>query len=293
MANQRKDTREAREARQIERHIERALATPTPRGLEFEANYRLVRQLFKPLLFGSENIPQKPCLFVGNHSLFALDGMVLVPVMQKELGRFLRPMGDRFLFTVPAVEKQIMKGGSVVGHPDVCAALMEHGSDLLVFPGGAHESVKPKSELYKLQWKERYGFVKLAAKYGYTIVPVAMVGPDEFFDHYMESDELRSSRLVQLLQRLGMITDDTRADMFPPIPKGVFGSWIPKPQRCYIGFGQPVDLAALKGKRLTKTKLQSIRQQVASEIEEQLEQLLQAREEYRGDDGLLRRLLTR
>jgi 1-acyl-sn-glycerol-3-phosphate acyltransferase len=244
-------------------------------------------------VFGGENLPDKPCLFVGNHSLFALDGMVLVPVMQKEFGRFLRPLGDRFLFALPAVEKQLMKRGSVVGHPDVCGALMENGSDLLVFPGGAHEAVKPKSDMYTLQWKERYGFVKLAAKYGYTIMPFAMVGPDEFFDHYMEGSELPASPLGQLLQRLGVLKEDTRPDLLPPIPKGLLGSWLPKPQRCYIGLGRPVDLAPLKGKRLTKAKMQAVRQQVASEIETQIDQLLEAREEYKEDDGLLRKLLTR
>ncbi len=277
----------------LSRHIEKALATSPPSGLELEANYRIIQQLFKPQVFGATNLPEQPCLFVGNHSLFALDGMVLTPVMQKQFGRFLRPMGDRFLFNLPPAENFFLKRGAVVGHPEVCGALMEAGEDLLVFPGGAHEAVKPKRELYTLQWKQRYGFVKLAAQYGYTIIPFGMVGPDEFYDHLMEGEDLQGSAFGQLLRRFGLLTDDTRPDLMPPIPLGALGSWFPKPQRCYIGLGKPVDLSALKDKKVTPAKLRSIRNKVAKAIEQQLQDLLAQREQQRSKDGLLRRLLTR
>jgi 1-acyl-sn-glycerol-3-phosphate acyltransferase len=162
----------------------------------------------------------------------------------------------------------------------------------MVFPGGAHEAVKPASEIYELQWKERYGFVKLAAKHGYTIMPFGMVGPDEFYGHLLEGQDLPDSRLGQLLQRLGLLTEDTRADVLPPIPVGALGTLIPKPQRCYIGFGDPIDLSAEKGKRLGKQRLRAIRSEVAEQIEIQLAELLFAREQHKGKDSLLRRILT-
>lgn len=274
------------------RHIEQALAATAPSRLESEANYRLVQQLFKPVMVGSDNIPEQPCLFVGNHSLFALDAMVLTPVVQKRLGRFLRPMGDKVLWSVKSVGSFLTRQGGVIGDPRVCAALMENGEDLLVFPGGSHEAVKPKSEIYTLQWKQRYGFIKLAAHHGYTIVPFGMVGPDEFYNHYMEGADIPNSRLGKLLQRLGVLSENTREDLLMPIPVGAMATAFPKPQRCYIGFGEAVDLSALKGKVLARTKMQAIRDQVATEIEQQLQQLLLSREQNKSQDGLLRRLLT-
>jgi hypothetical protein len=70
------------------------------------------------------------------------------------------------------------------------------------------------------------------------------------------------------------------------------GSLLPRPQRCYLKFGEPLRLAELAGKRVSKKKLLSIRQEVADQIEEMLAELLLLREQNRGEDGFLRRLLT-
>jgi hypothetical protein len=134
--------------------------------------------------------------------------------------------------------------------------------------------------------------VKLAAKHGYTIMPFGLVGPDEFYGRYMEGQDLPDSALGQLLKRLGLLTDDIRSDILPPIPLGLLGTLIPKPQRCYLGFGEPINLAQYKGKTLTKKRQQIIRGQVAEQIETQLTELLFAREQHKGQDSLLRRLLT-
>jgi len=273
-------------------HIQQALAVEPPIGRELDFTYSIIKRIFGPKVYGAENIPDRPCLFVGNHSLFALDGMVLTPLMLRDYDRFLRPMGDKFLFSVGAVGNFLVQRGAVVGHPEVCSALMESGADLLVFPGGAHESVKAKSEMYALQWRQRYGFIKLAAKHGYTIMPFGIVGPDEFYGHLMEGQDLPDSMLGSVFKRLGLLTEDTREDMLPPIPSGLMGSWLPKPQRCFIGFGKPVDMAAQKGKKLGKKKLQSLREEVAGEIEGQLCELLRIREQHRSEDSLLRRMLT-
>ena len=229
---------------------------------------------------------------MGNHSLFALDGWVLGPLFMKELNRFHRGMGDKFLFTNQRIADVVLKSGAVMGHPEVCSAMMKARQDLLVFPGGAAEAVKPASEVYELQWKERYGFVKLAAKHGYTIMPFGLVGPDEFYGRYIEGQDLPDSPLGQLLKRLGLLTDDFRSDILPPVPLGLLGTLIPKPQRCYLGFGQPINLAQYKGKTLTKKRQQIIRGEVAEQIETQLTELLFAREQHKGQDSLLRRLLT-
>jgi 1-acyl-sn-glycerol-3-phosphate acyltransferase len=285
--NQPLDDKEA-----LERHIEKALSVQTPDGLDLEINYRLIKRLFRPLILGADNIPNRPCLFVGNHSLFALDGMVLAPLFIKELGRFPRGMGDKFLFTNKRVADFVLKSGSVMGHPEVCSALMRDRQDLLVFPGGAHEAVKPASSVYELQWKERYGFVRLAAKHGYTIMPFGLVGPDEFYGHYMEGQDLPDSALGQLLKRMGLLDDDIRSDILPPIPVGALGTPFPKPQRCYLGFGDPISLSQYKGKNLTSKRLKILRAEVAEQIETQLAELLFAREQHKGKDSLLRRILT-
>lgn len=276
----------------LQQHIDRALAVKAPSTLEIEIAYRAVKGLFNPMVLGMENIPDRPCLFVGNHSLFALDGVVIMPVLLKKLRRFPRSMGDKFLFSNQLSADILIRNGAVMGHPQVCSALMNDGQDLLVFPGGAHESVKPASELYELQWKERYGFVKLAASHGYPIMPFGLVGPDEFYGHIMEGQELPHSAVGRLATRLGLLDENFRSDILPPVPIGSLGTPFPKPQRCYLGFGQPIKLDRYKGQTLSKKSLKNIRAKVAQQIETQLTELLLTREQHKGSDSLLRRLLT-
>lgn len=287
-----KDNQPLSDKEALERHIEMALAVEAPGGMELELTYRVIKRLFNPVVLGADNIPDRPCLFVGNHSLFALDGWVLAPVMLKELDRFPRGLGDRFLFANKSVGDVVLKSGGVMGHPEVCSALMRDRQDIMVFPGGAHEAVKAARDMYELQWKERYGFVKLAARHGYTIMPFGMVGPDEFYGHLVEGEDLPDTAVGQLLKRFGVLNEDTRPDMLPPIPIGALGTLLPKPQRCYIGFGEPIDLAKYSGKTPTKKQQQTIRSEVAEQIETQLAELLFTRTQRRGQDGLLRRLLT-
>lgn len=276
----------------LQAHIDAALASELISDGEMTLYHTLIRRLFKPVLLHSDRIPEQPCLFVGNHSLFALDGVVLGPLLYRELGRAVRPLGDKFLWSNKTLGDALLRRGAAMGHPAVCEALMEHGADLLVFPGGAHEAVKPASAMYELQWKERYGFVRLAARHGYTIVPFGIVGPDEFYDHWIESDELPDTPVGLLLRQLGLIDDNTRTDMLPPIPRGSLGTFLPRPQRCFIGFGEPQDLSAHAGKTLTQPRLRRIRDAVAQQIEVQLAELLRVREQRRREDGLLRRILT-
>ena len=56
--------------------------------------------------------------------------------------------------------------------------------------------------------------------------------------------------------------------------------------------GEEIDLARYKGRTPTKKEQKSIRADVAEQIETQLAELLFAREQHKGEDGVLRRLLT-
>ncbi|MEZ7992223.1 MAG: acyltransferase, partial [Halioglobus sp.] len=128
--------------------------------------------------------------------------------------------------------------------------------------------------------------------HGYTIMPFGLVGPDDFYGHLMEGQDLPDSALGKLLAHIGLLNDNTRSDIVPPIPIGSLGTPLPKPQRCYLGFGEPINLSRHKGKALPKKTLLSVRAQVAQQIDTQLAELLLIREQDKGKDSLLRRLLT-
>ncbi|MGE5441823.1 MAG: hypothetical protein ACM3Q0_02020, partial [Bacteroidota bacterium] len=60
---------------------------------------------------------------------------------------------------------------------------------IVVFPGGGREVARRKGEQYKLIWKARTGFVRMAIRYGYPVVPFAQVGADDAFDILVDAGE--------------------------------------------------------------------------------------------------------
>ena len=274
---------------ELRAHIQKALRMKPPSGVDQALLYRLAKFWFQPRLFHTERIPDRPCLFIGNHALFGLDGVVIIPVLLEELGRFLRPMGDKFLFSDRRVADFLLRRGATMGHPDVARALMEHDQDILVFPGGAHEAVKPSRERYRLQWKERLGFVRLAAEYGYSIVPFGLVGPDEFYEYLLDGEQI-----VDLLERAGLWRDSLRRDVVPPLLRGSLGTLVPRPQPCFLSFGEPVEAKPSSrskgGGAVSDRQLRAWRKQVAERIEAEIGAMLLAREQARHEFGLLRRL---
>lgn len=271
--------------------IEKFLAIDAPDEKSFKRLNAFIRFYFSPTVVGLENIPDEPTLFIGNHAMFGLDGLILMPTVYKETGRFLRALADNAWFQTSTGEK-MADSGMVLGHPDVCSALMEAGNDILVFPGGAAEANKRAEEKYSLVWRERYGFVRMAAQHGYNITPFGMVGPDDWWDHAIEGHDLLKSRPIKLLQKLGVI-GDIREDLMPPLPRGLFNTLFPKPERCFLAFGEPIEVPDCRGRNVTKTIQKSVRARTAKAVESLVGDMLMKRAQYKHKEGTLRRLLTR
>ena len=271
--------------------VEQFLTIEGPNEKTFGRLYGFIQRYFSPTIVGLNNIPDEPTLFIGNHAMFGLDGMILMPTVYHETGRFLRAMADNAWFQTGTGMK-MAANGMVLGHPAVCSALMEAGQDLLVFPGGAAEANKTAEEKYSLVWRERYGFVRMAARHGYNITPFGMVGPDDWWDHAIEGRDLLQSRLVKLLQKRGVI-GDIREDIMPPLPRGLFNTLLPKPQRCFLAFGEPVEVPDRRGKNVSIAIQKSVRDQTAHSVESLVNDMLLMRAQNKHNESILRRLLTR
>jgi 1-acyl-sn-glycerol-3-phosphate acyltransferase len=263
-----------------------------PVGAQVAAAAALGRAWFKPLFRGLDNLPEGPALFVGNHSFLAVDAFIFHLYMYYDHGRFLRGLGDRSLFANRHYSALAHALGGVSGQAEIVSRLMAKGMDLLLYPGGAYEAIKPPSQRYQLQWKERYGFVRLAAAAGYTIVPVASVGPDEYFDQAIESETLFHSAPVQFLMRAGILPAELRADLLPPVPVGLLGSPLPKPKTTYFAIGNPISLEQYQGQTLSTRQLGTIRRKIAKAIESELHDLLLYREQNKHRDSLIRKILS-
>jgi 1-acyl-sn-glycerol-3-phosphate acyltransferase len=257
-----------------------------------EKLYRVLKLLTSPTIVGAENIPKGPVLFIGNHSTMAFDVLVAIPALQQVSGRFVRGMSDEIMYRNPAVRKRIVGGGAVMGHQEIGSALFEAGKDILLFPGGAYEANKNLDERYALKWKERTGFVRMAAKHGVPIVPVGIVGPEDWYGRYMDRDEVANSWLANLMRWAGVSDEFIHSDLLPPIPKGLFGSWIPKPQRVYIGIGKPVETRAYKGKSISTAAQKRLRDVSKERLQQCIGDMLLLRVQDRKSEGILRRMLT-
>ena len=254
--------------------------------------YQFIKWMTKPTIIGRENLPDKPVLFVANHATLAVDGFFVGPVLLHEFGRCARAMADEFLYVNPTIRKFVVAAGGIMGDQKIGDAFMEAGKDLLLFPGGAHEANKRVEERYTLQWKKRTGFIRLAARHGYTIVPLGLVGPDEWYGRYIERDDLANSMLGKLLMRAGVSDELLHSDLAPPIPKGVLGTLLPKPERSYMGLGEPIDLSKYKGQELSESVQLRLRKKVSDSLEGVLAELLLIQSQQKPNDGLLRKLLT-
>jgi 1-acyl-sn-glycerol-3-phosphate acyltransferase len=221
-----------------------------------------------------DSVPDKgPLLFVGNHTIY---GVMDIPMLFRELllkrNIFLRTLGDHAHFKIPVWRTFMTKYGVVDGTRENCAALMENGESILVFPGGGREVSKRKDEKYKLVWGKRIGFARMAIQHGCTIVPFSAVGVEDAFDIIWDADDILATPLGKLMIKLGM-----RADLVPPISKGLGPTPIPRPHRLYFRLGTPIETKDYGGDFENEDKLHDLRDRTRADIELGIEWLLEKR----------------
>ena len=251
---------------------------------EMRRVFAVARAYFNPEFLGLWELDLgKPALWVGNHTLFGLtDAPLMVEHLYTQYGVMLRGLGDRGHFDVPWWGDMLVRNGMVLGTPENCAALMEAGQHVLVFPGGGREVMRRKGEAYRLVWKQRTGFARLAIEHGYDIIPFGSVGPDEAYDILLDANDVMATPLWQwLVRRYGVDAKTRGGDMIPPLVRGIGPTLIPRPQRYYFGFGQRIPTRRLQGRANDPKALWSLRERVARAVEAQIEKLLVYREEDR------------
>ena len=155
-------------------HLETAARMLVPAAL-------LYRYWFRVETTGIDRVPPGRVLLVANHSgQFPYDGTMLGVAMLLEARppRLARGMGEYFLWRMPFMGTLAARIGALVGTPENCAAMLEAGECVMVFPEGARGANKPFARRYQLQ-RFGLGFMRLALQTGTPIVPVAIIGAEE------------------------------------------------------------------------------------------------------------------
>jgi 1-acyl-sn-glycerol-3-phosphate acyltransferase len=241
-------------------------------------------RLTQPRFYGIERVTGKRAMLVGNHTLY---GVFDVPFMVAELwkrnGLHMRSLGDHRHWSLPGWREFLEALGAVRGTRENTAELMRRGEPILVFPGGAREVNKRRGEKYQLIWKNRLGFANLAIEHGYSIQPFAAVGAEEMLDVVVDDRNPVHGRVSRALER-------TVGVPLPSLVRGIGPTLIPRPQRFYFWFGEPIPTESFRGKGQAGAR--RLRDEARREVEGGIEFLIAERA---ADPGrkLLPRLLGR
>ncbi|GJF08810.1 membrane protein [Mycolicibacterium cyprinidarum] len=231
-----------------------------------------LRKLINPKVWGIERVPQRGALLVGNHTVL---GLLDAPLLCAELwdrGIMVRALGDHAHFKVPGWRDVATGIGVVDGTRAATAELMRRDEVIMVFPGGGREVAKRKDEKYKLIWKNRMGFARLAIEHGYPIVPFAAVGAEEAVDIVVDGE----SPLLAPVRAL--ITNVLGSPDVPPVVRGIGLTPIPRPERQYYWFGEPIHTASVMKRHGEDRVVRDVREQTRAAIESGIEFLLEQRD---------------
>ncbi|OMC57050.1 hypothetical protein A5747_04420 [Mycobacterium sp. IS-836] len=240
-----------------------------------------LRRVIKPKVYGIEHVPKRGALLVGNHTLYGVFDLLLWTAELIERGIMVRGLGEHVLFRVPGSGELLKACGIVPGTRANMRELMRRRDLILVFPGGAREVAKRKGERYQLIWKNRLGFAKMAIEGRYPIVPFASLGIEDALDIILDNDHPLMAPLRKLCEKL--------LNVEPlPIVRGIGLTPVPRPERLYFWFGEPISTREYDGVA-NEDNAQDLRARTAASIEGGLDFLFAEREED-PERSLLKRL---
>lgn len=221
-----------------------------------------VRGLAHPVIFqGSGGAPQSGSRLRKSRQLGRVPG-IEAPPTEGNNGNFQGGL-------------QFEEFGAVMVTPRNFYRLMQTGQNALLFPGGVREVFHGKDESYQLFWPEKVDFVRTAARFNATIIPVSAVGMADSFNILLDSKELldvpvlgqRAKDFASNVTAARFDTDNEDELFLPPI--AVPGP----PSRNYFVFGKPIHTHELdpKDKEACKTTYLNIQEEMATAFHDVLE----------------------
>ncbi|XWS57636.1 hypothetical protein CRYUN_Cryun09bG0190300 [Craigia yunnanensis] len=241
---------------------------------------------------GLAGVPDEgPVLLVGNHMLMGFELPCLVEAFLREKKIMVRGIAHPDLFwgksESSSNEFSFADWIKVMGALPVSAnylfKALSTKSHVLLYPGGPREALHYKGEQYKLFWPNQPEFVRMAARFGATIVPFATVGEDDLVEIVLDYHDLMkipvvNDKIKEAIQGGIRIRDETKGEvgnqeLFIP-------AMLPKiPGRFYYLFGKPIKLKGRVDLLENREDANELYLQAKSEVERCIAYLLKKREE--------------
>lgn len=225
----------------------------------------------------------------------ALDLRLLVAELYEERGIFPRGLAHPITFAAskdspgellgrtPGLQdslnpyRDFQQFGAVETGPFAYFRLMQSNQTVLLFPGGAKEALSRRSD-YPLFWPEKeVDFVRTAAKFNATVLPLSSVGMADSVTVVAEPQEL--VRLPFIGDRFREFNVNVSAARYENEEDDMIGFplALPKmPARNYFVFGKPFALSNVDPK--DKRTCARIYREIKNEVRTGLDDVLRARE---------------
>ncbi|CAM0902475.1 unnamed protein product [Alopecurus aequalis] len=228
------------------------------------ADFKHLNQLLSPVRFstmetgkivrGLAGVPDKgPLLFVGYHQLLALEKISMVEGFVEEKKVVVRTLAHPLFFheNIGTLREEfsLFDSRSVLGavpiSPINMFKLFERNEFVVLYPGGVREALHRKGEAYQLFWPEKPEFVRMAARFGVTIIPFGCVGEDDLLEVVLDyNDQKNIPYLIDWIKSLNediLSVRDTVTGEDGNQALHVPGCLPKVPGRMYFLFGKPIE----------------------------------------------------
>ncbi|XP_062210624.1 phytyl ester synthase 1, chloroplastic-like isoform X2 [Phragmites australis] len=268
----------------------------------FDEDHKLFHLALSPVMMstlmngkivrGLAGVPdQGPVLFVGYHALMGIELSPLYEEFLREKKTIVRGMAHPILFgakfessrqELSRFDTVSMYGGLPVT-PINMYRLFERNEFVLLYPGGVREALHRKGEEYKLFWPDQPEFVRMAARFGVTIIPFGCVGEDDVLELVLDyNDQKNIPYLREWIESINKETqrvrdsvkgEDGNQDMYLP-------ALVPKvPGRFYYLFGKPIEMKGMNNVVRDRKSANEVYLRIKSEVEDIMSYLKTKRED--------------
>jgi putative hemolysin len=184
---------------------------------------------------GTENIPadDKPVIFVSNHPLGGLDGMIIAQMIHEHRPRQLKVIVNELLMYMEPINTlwaPVNKTGRLSREQvEAQKKMWEAGTDVLTFPAGACnrlQRINGKWQICDLEWQKN--FIQRAKEYQRDVVPIYFEGKNSKFFYILAY--LRKLLHIKINIEMMYLVDEMygahgkhfKVHVLPPIPYTTF-----------------------------------------------------------------------
>lgn len=233
---------------------------------------------FRVKFYDMERMPKEGgALVIGNHGPFGVDAPLLVKHVYEDLGRVVRPLGDRLVFKIPMFRVFLNSMGVLEGNAEQAIEVLEAGELCSVYPGGFKETVKSPKEKYEVRpfWQNHFGYIKVALRAGVPIVPVVNIGVDDALFQLRTADETSKFPPARIFQKV------MKHNKYK-IPLWMGIGLLPVPVSFNYQVGHPIDLGYGPEAAEDLEILEQLNEKIITIVEGMLDAGMEARDERRA-----------